>query len=104
VPTTWNLARSQILRPARAAESRSAKVSRPNVDSSSLGRSDRSLVRSASRVLTHRLRRPDATSRAPPVRLGVQVGDALPCKLTGQAGKHSFSLPEALTSSRTRIR
>ena len=48
----------------------------------------------------------DATSQAPPVRLGVQVDDALPCKLTGQAGKHSFSfsLTEAMTSSRTRIR
>ena len=47
VLTTWNLARIQILRPARAAESRSAKVSRPNVYSSPPGRSDRSTPPSA---------------------------------------------------------
>jgi hypothetical protein len=46
----------------------------------------------------------DAASQAPPVRLGVQVGNALPRKFTGQAGKHGVSLTEALTSSRTRIR
>jgi hypothetical protein len=38
---TWNLARIQILRPA-GPQSRSAKVSRPNVYSSSPGGSDRS--------------------------------------------------------------
>ena len=45
----------------------------------------------------------DATGQAAPGRLGVQVGDALQCRLAGQAGKHSASLTEALTSSRTRI-